>query len=258
MEFIKANYLQTSTQIVVQSNTVTAENILNPDITYQYYSDGYADDNTTTTLRINFDSTTTISRIAIMGHNLKDYLIYYNGATASTFSFTTTSSTSTSSFATNSETSQYFFCTPVDCTSVSFDLKKTMVANSEKAIGYIVLSDIQLDFERLPSSKSYLPMVDPKQVVHTMSDGGTRIHTVKRKKSAQIKFKNITTEFRDDLKDVFDLHTNMIFVAFGTATAWDKIIFDCVWVGDFEFYKFSDDAIASGFSGSINLKETAD
>ena len=40
-------------------------------------------------------------------------------------------------------------------------------------------------------------------------------------------------------------------------TGWDKMIFDAVWTGSFDFYEYSDDAQSAGHSGSINLMETS-
>ena len=256
MEFIKANYLDTSTQLVVNSNTSSAENIIDRDQAVQYFSQGFNNDTTTTTIRINFDETLSVSRIAILGCNWKSFTVFYNGATANTFSLTSTGATTSSNFTTNSETSLFLRATAVNCTSVSFDVKSTQVSNSEKAVGHIILSDTHIVFPIIPSAKNYTPDVVPKQIVHTLSDGGTRTHTVKDKLATKIKLQYISQSFRDDLKTLFDLHTNFIFAPFGTTTGWDEYIFDCVWPGKFEFFKYSDDAATAGFTGSIELKET--
>lgn len=257
MEILLSNLLQTSTQLTVNSNTATAENVINPDVTYQYYSDGFNNDLTSSVMTIAFDVTTTISRIALMGHNLKDYIVYYNGATANTLAMTSTGATTVSSFTSNSETSQYFRFTAVDVTSVSIQMNKTLIANDEKAIGYFLISDLDYELERVPSADNYSPKLDTKQIVHTMSDGGTRIHTLSKKKSATIKYKNISETFRNNLKTIYDAQTSFVFCPFGTTTGWDKFIMDCVWAGAFDFYKFSDDASVAGYSGTISLKETS-
>ena len=71
MEFLKSNFYDTTTMIVVNSNTVTAEYLFDPDISYQYVSSGFNNDSTTATIRINFNSTLTVSRIGLLSHNLK-------------------------------------------------------------------------------------------------------------------------------------------------------------------------------------------
>lgn len=255
MEFIKSNLILTSSALTVYSNTLAAKNILNRDLTFQYVTEGFADDSLPTSMIFSFDSTTTIDRAAIMGMNLKDFSLFYNGATASTFALTT-GDTSASEWSSNSNTSMYLRFTPVNVTSVTLDMRKTMVANSEKAVGFFSLSELKLDFPRIPSAKDYNPIFEPTEIVHKMSDGGTRIHYVSEKRSASIKLNNITETFRNSLKTIKDERTDFGFVAFGTTTGWDEFYFDCVWPGRFDFFKYSDDALEAGYVGKIDLRET--
>lgn len=254
MELLKSNYVDTTTSIIVDSNTVSAQYLLDRDKTFQYVSSGYTA--AKTTIRVNFTETLSVSRIALMGHNLKGFTAYYNGVTANTFALTNTCDTIASDFSSNSATSNYLTCNPVFCTSVSIQCNSTIVAAQEKAIGWLVISDVLQAFTRTPAAKGYTPLVNPMQIVHKLSDGGTRIQTVSDKWSASLQYSYLTQAQRDALKVTYDLHQEMIFCPFGTTTGWDEVIFPCVWQGAFEFYKFSDDAQASGFSGKINLMET--
>lgn len=257
MEFIKANYLQTSTQITVNSNTLAAEYLIIRDPIFQWQSSGLNNDLTTASITIAFDMTMQVSRIILKNINAKSFNIFYDGATANTFAFTSTSATTTSQFSNNSETSMYFYCTPVDCTSVTLDLKSTQVADSEKVLGQIVLSDLRLDFERIPSAKNYKPNLNAEQIEHKLSDGGVRLHTVSNKFDTTISYKYITESFRDDLLAVFQEQLPIVFAPFGTSTGWDGVAYEAVWVGDFDFYVYSDDAPNAGYSGRIRLKETS-
>lgn len=255
MEFLSANFLQTTSAIVVGSNTFTAEYLLSPDLTRQYISDGFADDTTATAITINFDETQTIDRIALMGHNLKGFTIYYNGVSANVFNIT--GPTTTSNFNQNSATSNYLqLSAPVAVTSVTFNLKTTQTANTEKAVGYILLSANELTFPRFPSSDGFSPVVVSKELTHALSNGGTRRHVIDKKWDIKIKFKYIDQDFRDDLRAIYDENEPKVFVPFGTTTGWDGFLFEANWVGNFDFYKFSDDAVSAGFSGQISLKET--
>lgn len=255
MELLKANLVNTTTQLVVQSNTALAANLFNPDRILQYFSDGYDNDMTTTTLTVNFDATTSVSRIAVLEHNLKDFLIYYNGVTAN--ALTISGPTTTTNWSSNSQTSHFLTIpTPIDCTSISIDMKKTISANSEKAIGLLVLSSVELSFSQIPNAANYTPALDPKQIVHTLSDGGTRIHVIRDKWKAKLKLPHVTESFRDSLRDVYDQAIPFMFVPFGTHTSWDGILFECVWVGPFDFYKYTENTPDSGFSGSIEFRET--
>lgn len=256
MEFLELNQLQTSTQIAIDSGTLTSDNLFDWDIRKQYSSDGFADDNTTASITISFDQTTTIDRLFLLETNVKGLNIFYDGVTANTFSFTTTAATTTSQFTNNSETSMFFACTSVNCTSVSFDLKATQSANVEKAVGYIGLCSNLYTFERIPSAKNYKPSIFTKQNVHKLSDGGTRIQKIQRKKEVNIKFKHIEETFRDGLYEVYKRDEEFLFVAFPTSTSWDQFIFECVWDGDFNFFEYTDNADSAGFSGAISLKET--
>ncbi len=255
MELLKANYINTTSVISVDSNSSIASYMFDRDVRFQYESTGYTG-STVTTIRINFDQTLQVSRIALMSHNWKSFLIFYNGATANTFSLSTGVSTITSDFATNSETSQYLRVNPVYCTRVSIDIRDTMVAGSNRVIGYYALSDTRLVFDRPPSAKNYNVQLDPKDVVHTLSDGGIRIQNISDKFMANLKYEYLSVSVRNSLKEIWSSHSEMLFCPFGTTTAWDAILFPCVWEGNFEFYKYADNAASAGFSGTIKLRET--
>jgi len=254
MEILTQTKLQTTTQIVVNSSTITTANIMNPDLRYQYISDAFNNDTLTSTIRINFDATQTIDRIALLGFNAKRFNVYYNGLTASTFAIT--NPTTTSQWTNNSAKNLYLSATPVDCTSVSIDIYSTQTVNSEKAIGYLYVGTKSLTFPRVPNASNYTPIRDPKDFIHELSDGGTRRHVVQSKWSTKIKFQYITESFRDSLRTIYDTYNPFVFVPFETGTSWDSILFEANWVGNFDFYKYSDDALSSGFSGGIDLKET--
>lgn len=257
MELLKANYLQTSTSLVVNSNTVTASYVMNPDTSFQYVSSGLNDDTTYSSMRVNFTETMTVSRIALAGINLKEFRLYYDGATANTFALTSTGATTVSSWNANSETSMYLQCTPVYCTSVTLDMKKTTTANQEKAVGYFVVAQELLDFARIPSANNYLPILDSQQVKHRLSDGTTRIQSVADRWRAGVRLNFVTEAMRNTLRTIYQLHQGMIFVPFGTTTGWDGVIFPCVWEAPFSFYQFSDNSPGAGFEGAISLMETS-
>ena len=83
-----------------------------------------------------------------------------------------------------------------------------------------------------------------------------RIHNVATKWQVDIKYKYIESSFQQKLKYVYDLHSEFMFVAFPTTSSWDGLFFECVWLGNFDFYRYSDDAIGAGYSGKIRLMET--
>lgn len=256
MEFLKQNYINTTTQITVNSNTATISNIFNPDKYFQYYTDGLANDLTTSSIVIAFTETTLVSRIALKDTNAKEFRLFYNGATANSFSLTTTGSTVTSSWTGNTETELFLRATPVYCTSVTLEITKTQTADQEKRVGMLILSDLYYALSQIPNANGYDPRVIPKQIEHKLSDGGTRIHNIRKKWEVSIKLDYISSTQRDNLKTIYDLRVPFIFCPFGTTTSWDAMIFESVWPGNFDFYQFSDNASVSGYSGGIKLKET--
>lgn len=257
-ELIRANYLQTSTQLVVNANTATAENVMTRDLKFQFSSDNFANDSTTVTMRINFDETLTVDRIALVGHNLKQFRVYYNGATANVFSLSAPANTNASSYATNSATSHYFRTASVGVTSVSIDMYSTIEANKNKVLGYLVISQKLTDFDgRVPIAQTYMPKINPQNVVHRLSDGGVRIQTLEHKFASSFNLDFVTEQTRNDLRTIFEDNDSFIFCPFGTTTSWDEVIYPCVWNDSFDFFGYSDNAAVAGFSGRINLLETS-
>ncbi len=255
MEFLSQNIINTTTQLSVTSNTATAVNIFSPDPYFQYYTDGCADDSLTASVTVTFDETTSVDRIALVDTNLKEFRIFYNGLTASTFNFDGV--TTSSSFNANAETNMYLRpVTPVNCTSITIDMKKTITPNQEKRIGFLYLGNLVYETDRTPSASNYKPKVDPKQIMHTLSDGGVRINRIRNKWSVTIKYDHIELEERNAFRAIYDRVDPFVFCAFGTYTSWDAILFEANWVNDFDFYEYSDDAASAGFSGGISLKET--
>ncbi|RJP50524.1 MAG: hypothetical protein C4586_05935 [Anaerolineaceae bacterium] len=261
MEFLYKNYLQTSTQITVPSNDEIKEYVMLRDPTRQWFSESAANDSITASMTITFDETTAISRIGLAGMNLKGFRIFYNGSTANTFDLTNGGAavgpgTTTAHFSNNSETAMVLTTAQVQCTSITIDMYSTQEANSEKALGYLLLSDVLLDFARIPASSGYKPRINSEEIVHRMSDGGTKINVKDRKRDTDIKLKYISETFRDQLKDLYDEDTDFVFVAFPTTTGFDEGMFPCVWEGDFDFYQMSDNNPSAGFEGTIRLRET--
>jgi len=246
--------MNTTTSLAVNSNTTTAENVFSRDETFQYSSSGFNNDLTQTTMVISFANTIPVSRIALIGFNFQSFRIYRDGDTTSTLALTT-GPTSASNWSSNSETSMYLSFTTIQAQTISIDILSTQVANSEKAIGYLYLADTRIVFPRIPSAPDYKPLHKAKQVIHRLSDGSSRIHEIDRKFSAKIKFKFIEESFRDNLFDVFKDQGEFGFVAFETATAWDQVFFPVIWPGNFDFFKFSENAPNSGFSGNIRIEE---
>ncbi len=269
MEIWGQNFLTRSGCFLLQDGvTVTSENILRRDPRNQLVSSGLADDTTTTTIRIrlNADATTsytgTIGRIALLDHNWKQFIVSQRSNKASTAGYlvlTSTCQTVTANWTTNSLTSHYLAFTALDITDLYIFATKTIVANSEKAIGSIYLSNNLLTFPITPSADNYRMTRQQISVNHELSDGGRRVHILDEKFRADISFDYVSSTFRDSLKTIYDSHDQLVFVPFEPTAngVWDNICFPCQWHGEFDFFNFSDNAIDAGHSGSITLLETA-
>lgn len=256
MDFLKTNLINTTTQIAVTNNTTVVSNIFNRDSFYQYYTDGLNNDLTTGSITITFAATTAVSRIALIDTNVKDFTIFYNGLTANAFTLVS-QDTITSSFTGNTNENLMLRFATIQCSSITIDLKKTMTANQEKVLGLLYFSDLIYTLGKIPNSSGYKPSLNPKQIVHALSDGGTRIHNVRSKFSLNIDLDYLSSTEVTSIRDVYDRQDGFQFTAFGTSTGWvNPVFFECVWTGPFSFYEYSGDAISSGFSGKINLKET--
>jgi hypothetical protein len=255
VEFLTVNLINTTTQIAVNSNTSTAENLFARDPFYQYYSTGFANDNTSSTITITFDETTPVSRIALLDTNFKNFYFYYNGATANSFNLVG-ADTTTSSYTANADENKYFRFDTIMCSSITVVAKSTQVANQEKRLGLLVMSDLQLALTYIPAAGSYKPKRTPKQITHKLADGGTRIHNVRSKWDVQFSLDYIPTADRDALYELHSGGEAFNYCPFGTSTGWDGIFFEAVWPGPFDFFAYSDNAGNSGFSGKVTLAET--
>lgn len=254
-EFLTQNYFDTTTQLSgYNSGTVTVSDLRDVRPTYQYQTENEADDSVTSSLVYTFDETQTVERISLQGINWREFNIYYDGVTAQAFTLLN-SDTNSSQWTGNSATAFMLEVQTQACLSITFDAKKTIVADSEKAAGYIYMGRELSSFDRNPRSKNYKPNFTPKEVEHKMSDGGTRLHYIDEKFDCQIKMLYISTGLRDSLKALKDLRASFFVSIFPTATGWDELFKEVVWPGAFDFYRLSDDAAGAGYSGTIRLKE---
>lgn len=255
MDFCKTNLILTTSAFTLDSNTILAQNIFNRDLNYQYFSEGFDNDNTTTTITVTFDSTTAVSRISLFNINWKNFSFYYDGVTANSISLNG-ADTTTSSYTSNSNTTMFFRFDTILTDTISFDINSTQVANEEKVVGFMYISDAYFTFDRIPSAGNYKPVVSPKQIVHQMGDGGTKVHNIARKNEIDITLKYLTTAQRNQLKTIYDLQDVFWFAPFATTTSWNGLFFEANWIGDFEPDKYSDNAVDSGFNVRLKLRET--
>jgi hypothetical protein len=244
MEFLSANLMNTTTQLKVDSNTITGEYLFDRNTTLGYSSNGYGS-TTATVISIEFSAPQVLSHILIQNHNLKDFRVFYNSATANSLDIETT----------NSNTSTYLSFSSVTVSSVQIQMNDTIAGHVEKSIGELVLSERLVKFERNPSVKKWKPTIFRKQIEHEMPDGGAVLFNIQDKYRASLSWDFLSEDFRDDLYNVYTSADPLYFVPFPTSTAWLGEACETVWAGGFDFKHATNDKV-QGWSGSVNLKQT--
>lgn len=253
-EFLRRTYVDTLTSITFDSNSLTQKNILNWDKTRQYQSDGFSGVGVTTNIEYDLGSTQTVDRIILLGHNLREFNIYYEQNVLNNFTIID-GDTTTLSYTNNSETSQYFRVQTISARYVTLRQSNTMISGEEKAVGYFAPTKLLYEWARDPAARDYKPNKGRVAVTHNMADGGTRIQRIAEKWKFSIKMNHINETFRSNLETIYDQNDPFIFCPFGTTTAWDEIVTESVWTGDFTFDEYKDSNIDAGFVGQIRLAE---
>lgn len=208
-------------------------------------------DATTAALRIVFETTKTVSQVILLGINLKDFSVHPNT--------TTSNFTPAISETTNSATSLYYSVnTDTTIKEIVISMDSTQIADQEKSVGEFIVTNLLYNFtsDRPPPADGYTPRLYKKQVVHEMSDGGTALFNIRNKFHTEIELSFVPTTTFNTLRSVYDLVTPFVFIPFETATAWNGDVAECVWPGNFDFYKFSDNNRGNGYTGKINIRQT--
>lgn len=234
-EFLDNNLLETTTQVgfTSDSNTATTVNLFDRYSTRRYTTSGHGT-NTSATLRISFDVTTPISRIALQEHNLRQFRVYYNGVTANTFTLASGSDTTTTNYNANSATNHYWMFDTTYVTSVSFQLDLANAADTEKRIGEMWISDLRLRLDINPDVGGFDPILDNKQIVHEMSDGGVAVYDIRDKWDCKMKLKYKNSSITSSLRTIYNSKTDFCAAPFPTGSSWDGQIYNVVWVGPFD------------------------
>ena len=244
MEFLSANKINTTTQLIMPVNTNVALYLIDKNKSLQYYTTGYTT-NTSCVISVSFSAATVISNIILQNHNLKAFRLFYNSVTANSIAV----------YSTNSETSNYINFATLTVNSVQLQIDSAMTADTERLIGEFIIADKQLVFERNPSIDNFTPTTDRIQIRHIMADGGISLHNIRDKFKVKIKQNFITESFYNSLLSIYTTALPLCFVPFPTTTGWDCKAFEMVWSGDFDF-KYAANVKAIGYTGSILLEET--
>ena len=254
MRFIRRNFIETTTSITV-GNTALASLLIDGLKDTQYVTLGDNSDLTTSSIHYSLTSSEAIDKILLLNQNFKKFRLFYDGATANSFTIVN-GQTTTSIWDTNSDTSLYIDISTVTVSSITLEITETITADQEKEIGEFTVSKNIVTFPRNPSHKGYKPLIKRKQIVHELSDGSTKLHNVANNYKNKLKFKYLDTATTDDLWTAYEDANNFWFLPFETSTSWDGAAYEVVWAGNFDFLQYSDNVSDAGFNGTIDLRET--
>jgi hypothetical protein len=245
MEFLGVNLYETTTSLIVNSNTDSAQFLFDKSPDNGYSSAGYGTDGTSAVISVLLPSNTVISNVILQKHNLKSFRIYYNSVTANSLISTTT----------NSDSSTYLLFASVTCNSVDIQMIATITPSQEKSIGELIVSNRKFAFERNPNYKDYDPFINRKQVRHEMPDGGVVLYSIKDKFRGKLKWKFITDAFQTQLSNLYATAQPFVFIPFPTSTGWDGKAYEVVWSGKYDF-THANNVKAAGWEGSMTLEQT--
>lgn len=245
MEFLRSNQYETTTSIVVQSNTNTAQFLFDRNTDLDYATLNY-NSTTSAVISVVFGSPTILSHILLQSHNLRQFRIYYDSVTAN----------SLANVSANSATSHYFAFASVTVNSIDLQMDNTIAGSVEKSVGEFVLTERLVQFSRNPSAKDFDPVTKMHRVIHNMPDGGKSALIIKPKFKAKLKWEFITDAFKSSLETVYNAVNAVYFVPYPTSTSWDGTAKECIWTNDFDF-SYDENSKTQGQGGSIVIEETA-
>jgi hypothetical protein len=246
-EFCGQNLLNTTSMLKVDSGTGTLSYLFDRNTSLDYQSVDYTG-NTSTVLSVEFDSPTVVSRIMIQNHNLKAFRVFYNSATANTF-------TPDYQITGNSATSHFLAFSSITVSSIQIQMDDVIDLNQERSIGELIITDCNVSLPNNPSANDYDPKLYKQKIKHTMPDGGTSMFLIGNKFQANMKLKFLSTTTKDLLLAVNNDGNPFYFVPEGTTTGWLGHAYEVVWTNDFDF-TYSENSKTQGWDGSIKIEET--
>lgn len=258
MELLSSNFFNTTTQFAADSGQSTVTYLLNPNPRFRFFD--LATATASALFSVTFENPQYVNRIALVDHNFKDFTVEYTDSqiffTTGAFALTSTALTTLTDFLNNSETSNYFMTPTTLVNSIQIYVSATSDGTVERYLGYLMVSNVKTDFEgRVPNAQNFTVTKKPTQVRHTMSNGGTRLHTLSETYEVNLTLDYISETLRNTLQDIYESHEDLIFTPFPTSTGWDGLTFPCVWSGNFSF-NYSDNASDAGYTGSLELLGT--
>ena len=199
-----------------------------------------------TTLNFSFSTATILTHILIQNHNIDEMYVYYNNTTSNCLFMTCSNTAKNILISFNSLT----------VSSIQITLARTMGFASQQKIGEISLCEKKLSLTSLPAIRDFDSKLDRHQIVHEMPDGGQSVYNIRDNYIAKLRYKFISSSFKDSLQTIYDGGSSFYFVQKPTDTSWDGRAFEVDWVGAFDFEP-SINVESPGWTGTLNLKQTS-
>lgn len=247
MEFLDANFINTTTMVTTTAGngSGTVQYLFDKNRNLGYTTVGYTT-NTSSVISVVFTTPQVLSHVVIQNHNLRQFRGFWNSVTANSL-FNVTS---------NSATSSYFSFASVTVNSVDLQMDLAFTADTEKIVREHTVSNRRLVFDRNPSIGDWSPVINRKQIVHEMPDGGVKVYNIRDRFRGTLSWEFLNASFTSQLRTVYNNALPIAFIPFPTTTAWDGDAYEAMWIGAFNF-KHADNSKTQGQSGSIQLREVA-
>lgn len=253
--FFRRNLVdQTETVYTVAGQTGTSSALFDRDIGSRWSSNGY-DGATSLVLSFNFATATVVSGLMVLNHNLRQFRVFYDSATANTL-------TPDINVTQNSATFSYFTfaSTTVNSLEIQMDVANTTTvagaSTTEKVLGEVLVTRELFSASANPPVGRYRQVLRKHMVRQELADGGTALYHLADKFQADIGYPFITSAFKTNLRSVFDEAVPFVFVPFGTTSAWDGQAYEVNWIGGFNFNWATDAKDTAGWTGNIRLEQT--
>lgn len=247
MEFLKQNLIETTTSFTCDAGqTGTLSYLFDRNKALGFTSSDKATSTANPVLTYVFSPAKVISNVLLQNHNLKQFRVFYNSATANSLAVVSA----------NSQTSTYLNFSSITVSSISIQMDDTITPSVEKKIGEWIVTEKRLQFERNPAHNDFEPITARKKIRHEMPDGGIAHFNISNKFKAKLKWKFVTDSFAASLKSVYEDALPFYFTPFPTTTGWDGIAHEVLWDNDYDFSN-DENSRTQGQGGEIRLWETS-
>lgn len=249
--FFRKNYVFTSSSMSATSGNGSLVNLIDRNPAKVWTTASQNSDVLTAVVQWTPDSATNISYVMLLNHNFKDFRILYNSGTTFTPNFSVTSNTFSNTL---------FAFGSVTVNNLQIMVTKTMVTNSEKTLGELIVTNLKTSLDANPLATNYRPIRFKKGLEQELSDGGIVSVFLAQKFRADINMHFISTDTADSLVSIWSEHTDMVFVPFGVntfTTAWAGQAEFVNWIGDLDISRPRDNVV-TGYQGIIRLAQIPD